>query len=233
MKQRILRVLTLVCAAASTEQCAGADVSLSVKKIDQNSLRLLREIEDAEATAALVQPPPPPPERATRTLTVGFARELDQNGDQASSTPFLFGLEQGNWQYQVSGGGYVWARSGEERTRGVADVSALVAYAFPLNSKVALIPAFELTLPTHGEVGSSRLSEDVRLSIVFNASKTWSWSLGGLLARVEQASPSASRYTQAIAAKAIYSWNSATSAFVSFTCACTFCASRLNPLKTG
>lgn len=129
-------------------------------------------------------------------------------------TPFLFGLERGNWQYQVSGSGYAWARSGEERTRGVADVSALMAYTYLLSAKLALIPALELTLPTHGEVGSDHVSEDVRLSIVFHASKTWSGSLAGLLPLAEQTAPSVSRYKQAIAAKAIYSWNDETSAFV-------------------
>ena len=213
MKQCVLRIVaTLACAACSTGRCAGVDFSLSLRKLDQSALGVLREVEEAEPEAALVKPPPP---RTKRMVTLGLAREVDQNGDSASMTPFLVDVEQGKWQYHLSGTGYTWARSGEERKQGIADVSALVAYAYKVSKGIALIPALELTFPTHGEVGSKGLSEDVRLSVVFNASKTWSWSLAGLVARVERAPPSASRYTQGVAGKVVYSWNDDTSAFVS------------------
>ncbi len=149
----------LVCLAASTP-CAGAEnfSLVSLRKIDQNALRLLREIENAPPESILAQTNAAPPERTSAALTLGFARELDQSGDQASMTPFLLGLERGNWQYQLSGAGYTWARSGDERTHGVADVSALLAYTYALSSKVALVPAFEVTRRCRPTARSARIT---------------------------------------------------------------------------
>lgn len=191
--------------AADVPTNAGQRGLLSVRQRDQNTVKALRKKSEGEECVPV------------RTFTLGAAYEHDQGGDHSLTTPFLFDYEQCELDLQFGGAGYTRSVSDGERSSGFADVFGGVSYKFsPGDGRWALVPSFQLTLPTHGKVGSRRASELVGLDLTYSPGKYgFSWTGAGTVNRDGETVQDASRYTTGVSGKMAYAWDDDRSASLS------------------
>jgi hypothetical protein len=192
----------LVLAAGPTAQAAEGDFRINARRMDQNTVRILRQDVADEVE--------PAPKELDKSLTVGLAYDRERGGGHSVTTPFNVDWTRGRWYFALSGDGYTRATGDGERRSGPADVSALASYAatmtLPGGQRIALAPEFELTFPTGGEVGSRRPAQDLGLSLTYDRNP-WSWIAKGTVFRDDEVHPDSSRYTTRIGAKVKRTWN--------------------------
>ncbi len=187
--------------AAGAARKASAKVQTSIGA-ERNTLRLLRQMptdqaEPAKAAAATSEDGP-------WSITVGVSRDHARTG-RTVSTPFAVSWTSDDWYLEASGDGYLDAATDGVHSRGLADTALVInrTYKFGNGARYGLTPEFELDLPSHGELGSTRASQALRLTLS-RQSLLWGWAAGIGLARAGNAEPDASRYTKTASLKLSY-----------------------------
>lgn len=220
MRMRRRRALgaMVFCAAMSGAVHAAELLPGPSTRSDQNTARLLRQ------TQAYVLEQPGKPAQPEWSAQIGAAYEWDAvPAGHSATTPFLVNYAPGNWYFEISGDGYTRSVVDGVRGSGLADASLVASYLFGYgiakgsakDPKYALVPELDVTLPTHGEVGSRRASLAGRLAFSYQIER-WTWTLkGGLGHDGEAPASGASRDTASLAAKTQYNWSAATYAVAS------------------
>lgn len=189
----------LPAASATRKAPARAQASIGAER---NTLRLLRQMpadqaEPAKAAEAKADDGP-------WSITMGVNRDHAGTG-RTVSTPFAVSWTSDDWYLEASGDGYLDAATDGVHSRGLADTALVInrTYKFGNGARYGLTPEFELDLPSHGELGSTRASQALRLTLS-RQSRLWGWAAGIGLARAGNAEPDASRYTKTASLKLSY-----------------------------
>jgi hypothetical protein len=174
-----------------SDAAQGADLSLGLRKIDQNTVTALSGAQESEPKA---------------NLTLGLAYERDETGSHSLAVPFLYDYNLSPWDFQISGA-YTRNANTEGGSTGFSDVSVAGARTYKPRGNVAVTPSFTINLPTHGQVGSSRLSEEGDLLLALGDLRTLTIEGRFDHTPVPGQSPRISENTQTILGGGEYSWN--------------------------
>lgn len=196
---RARAVAALVLASVIAQGAAAAERVRPGAGADRNTARLLKEGPPADEDSTSKFP---------WTVRAGAFHDRASDGERVLSLPFLFSYAPNRWYVEVSGDGYQQVKAGADRSRGLADVALIVNYTktFGPDGQHGLVPELELDLPTHGEVGSSRISRALRLTLS-GAFGPWGVDLSGAASRDgDTPEASVSRYGRSIDAAVRYEW---------------------------
>ncbi len=195
-------------AAAPKAATARARASLGAERNLQRQLRQvpLEQAESPKADASANERP--------WSVSLGVSRESASTGHSVS-TPFAVGWSSDPWYLEVSGDGYLDAAGDGTRHRGLADLALLLNYTYKLGDRYALTPEVELDLPSHGDVGSTRASHALRLTLS-RGFKNWGWAAGMDVQRSGDAEPDLSRYTKTASLKLHYDFRPDTTTSLKF-----------------
>jgi len=196
---KVLLWVALASASLTAQESAAAERVRTTAGADRNTARLL---------SLAVPPTQEPPTELAYTLQLGASFDRASDGERTLSLPFLVSYAPNRWYFEVSGDGYQEVKSGERRSRGLADLALVVNYTktFGTSGQYGIVPELELDLPTHGEVGSSRTSQVLRLTLS-GAFGPWGLDLAGAASRDGETSEAdVSRYSRSVAVKVRYEW---------------------------
>ncbi|WP_341887211.1 hypothetical protein [Variovorax sp. YR752] len=196
---KVLLWVVLASAGLTARESPAAERVRTTAGADRNTARLL---------SLAVPPTQEQPSEPVYTVQLGASFDRASDGERTLSLPFLVSYAPNRWYFEVSGDGYQRVKSGVERSRGLADIALVVNYTktFGSSGQYGIVPELELDLPTHGEVGSSRMSQVLRLTLS-GAFGPWGLDMAGAVSRDgETPEADVSRYSRSVAAKVSYEW---------------------------